>query len=293
VGEVGCLSRSTFSEDSRGCPRAAFRKKYKPLREAPDLSRSAATRLRLMIVGFCGAGSMAAAMARGLAGEVDGMLFTDSGSGRAGALADQLDGEAVASNRELCERADVVVLAVKPAKLEEVGGELGGAKAVISLLGATSLEKVEAVLPEAEVARVMPNLAVEVRRGVLCVAGELSSEVRGMLELLGHVVELPDSAFDAATAVMGCAPAYLALAVEAIAEAGVEEGLDPGLARELVVETTAGTAELLRLRHPADLREAVASPGGSTEAGLDALVREGGREAFAAAVRASLERMRG
>jgi pyrroline-5-carboxylate reductase len=92
--------------------------------------------------------------------------------------------------------------------------------------------------------------------------------------------------------VMGCAPAYLALAVEALADAGAADGLDPELARELVVETTGGTAELLRLRHPADVRRAVASPGGSTEAGLEALDREGARQAFEAAVRASLERMR-
>ncbi len=116
--------------------------------------------------------------------------------------------------------------------------------------------------------------------------------MREKLALLGHVVELPDEDFDAATAVMGCAPAYLALAVEAIADAGAEDGLDPELARELVVETTAGTAELLRVRHPADVRKAVASPGGSTEAGLEALDREGARGAFEAAVRASLERMR-
>jgi pyrroline-5-carboxylate reductase len=114
-----------------------------------------------------------------------------------------------------------------------------------------------------------------------------------LLEKLGHVVELPDAQFDAATAVMGCAPAYLALAVEAIADAGAADGLDEGLARELVVETAVGTAELLRVHHPADVRKAVASPGGSTEAGLEALDREGAREAFAAAVRASLERMRG
>ena len=71
-----------------------------------------------------------------------------------------------------------------------------------------------------------------------------------MLEALGQVVELPDEEFDAATAVMGCAPAYLALAVEAIAGAGAAAGLDEELARELVVETTAGTAELLRGGHP-------------------------------------------
>jgi pyrroline-5-carboxylate reductase len=111
--------------------------------------------------------------------------------------------------------------------------------------------------------------------------------------VLGQVIELADADFDAATAVMGCAPAYLALAIEAIADAGVEAGLDAGLARELVTDTAAGTAELLRHHLPADVRKAVASPGGSTEAGLEALQREGAREAFQAAVRASLERMRG
>lgn len=246
-----------------------------------------------MIVGFVGSGNMAAAMARGLRGAVEGMLFTDSGSGRAAELAAELGGEAVASNLELAERADVVVLAVKPAKLGEAAAELGGAKEVVSLLGATSLEAVRAAFPDAEVVRVMPNVGVEVRRGVLCMAGEPDAELRAALEGLGRVVELPDSQFDAATAVMGCAPAYLALAVEAIADAGAADGLAPELARELVVETAAGTAELLREHEPAALRRAVASPGGSTEAGLEALDREGAREAFEAAVRASLERMRG
>ncbi|HYJ21020.1 MAG TPA: pyrroline-5-carboxylate reductase dimerization domain-containing protein [Solirubrobacterales bacterium] len=245
-----------------------------------------------MVIGFCGSGSMAAAMARGWAGKVDEMLFSDSGSGRAQALAQELGGEAVA-NAELGERADLVVLAVKPAMLSEAAAELTGAKVVISLLGATSLETIAAAFPAAETHRVMPNVAVEVRHGVLCLSGPPSPRVREKLELLGHVVELADEDFDAATAVMGCSPAYLALAVEAIAAAGVEDGLDPELARELVVETAAGTAELLRIRHPADVRKAVASPGGSTEAGLEALDREGAGAAFAAAVQASLERMRG
>lgn len=237
---------------------------------------------------------MAAAMARGLAGTRSrSMLFSDSGSGRAAELAEELGGEAVASNRDLAERADAVVLAVKPARLDEVAAELSEAKVVVSLLGATSLARLEGAFPNADVVRAMPNVGVEVRRGVLCVTGSAHAGVRAMLQELGHVVELPDAQFDAATAVMGCAPAYVALAVEAIADAGTAEGLDAELARELVVETTAGTAELLRVRHPADVRRAVASPGGSTEAGLDALDREGARAAFEAAVRASLERMRG
>jgi len=246
-----------------------------------------------MVIGFCGSGNMAAAMARGLADPSRSLLFTDSGSGRAAQLATELGGEAVASNGELAERADVIVLAVKPARLEEAAAELAAASVIVSLLGATSLEHLEAAFPDADVVRVMPNVGVEVGKGVLCVTGSAHAGARALLQELGHVVELPDSQFDAATAVMGCAPAYVALAVEAIADAGAADGLDPDLARDLVVETTAGTAELLKSHSPAEVRKAVASPGGSTEAGLEALDREGAREAFEAAVRASLERMRG
>ena len=245
-----------------------------------------------MIVGFCGSGNMAAAMARGWSGALEGMLFSDSGSGRARALADELGGEAVA-NAELTERSDVLVLAVKPNKLDEVAPELGAASRIVSVLAATPLARLRAAMPQAEVLRVMPNVGVEVRRGVLCVAGAADEQVREALGLLGHVVEIGDEDFDQATAIMGCAPASLALAVEALADAGAAAGLDRELAGELVVETTAGTAELLRVRHPADVRAAVTSPGGSTEAGLEALDRGGARAAFEAAVDASLERMRG
>jgi pyrroline-5-carboxylate reductase len=221
------------------------------------------------------------------------MLFSDSGSGRAQALAGAVRGE-VASNGEIARQADLVVLAVKPNRLEEVAPELGEAREVVSVLAAMPLERLRAALPDAEqLLRVMPNVGVEVRQGVLCVAGSASPRTREKLELLGHVVDLRQEEFDAATAVMGCSPAYLALAVEAIADAGAADGLDPELACELVVETAVGTAELLRRHAPGAVRKAVASPGGSTEKGLEALEAEGAREAFAAAVRASLERMRG
>jgi pyrroline-5-carboxylate reductase len=245
-----------------------------------------------MIVGFCGSGNMAAAMARGWEGEFAGMLFSDSGSGRARALAEELGGEAV-GNAELAERSDLLILAVKPNKLDAVAPEIAVAGAVVSVLAATPLARLNAALPGAEVLRVMPNVGVEVRRGVLCIAGSANAETLAALALLGHVVEIGEKDFDEATAIMGCAPAYLALAVEALADAGAAAGLDRELAGELVVETTAGTAELLRVRHPADVRKAVTSPGGSTEAGLEALDREGAKAAFEAAVLASLERMRG
>jgi pyrroline-5-carboxylate reductase len=245
-----------------------------------------------MIVGFCGSGNMAAAIARGWAGRWDGMLFFDLDAGKARGLAEEVGGEAVGSNGELAERADVVVLAVKPAALDRAAAELAGVGAVVSILGATSLERVTAAFPEARVGRIMPNVAVEVGAGVLCVAGEFDSRVREKLDELGSVVELPDERFDLATALMGCSPAYFALVAEALAAAGVDAGLDAELAERLVVGAAAGTGALMRVRPPADVRVAVTSPGGSTEAGLEALEREGARATFAAAVRASLERMR-
>src|SRR5207247_3844526 len=96
------------------------------------------------------------------------------------------------------------------------------------------------------------------RRGVLCLAvaqgvpDEVGREVRELLELLGRVVELDDALFDAATAVMGCSPAYLALAMEEIADAGSDEGLEPQLARSFVVDAAIGTAGLRRRPAPGE-----------------------------------------
>jgi pyrroline-5-carboxylate reductase len=246
-----------------------------------------------MIFGFVGSGNMAAAIARGLAGEVDGMLFSDSGSGRAAALAEELGGE-VLSNQGIAARADAIVLAVKPKALDSVAPSLQEAREIVSVLAATPLTRLREAFPQAKILRTMPNVGVEVRQGVICVAGdELAPPVRAALGTIAHLVEIEEKDFDAATAVMGCAPAYLALAVEAIADAGAADGLDPDLARDLVVETAAGTAELLRHHTAADVQRAVASPGGSTEAGLEELDRQDARGAFAGAVDASLRRMRG
>jgi pyrroline-5-carboxylate reductase len=254
-----------------------------------------------MRVGFAGAGNIAAAMARGWAagdGGPDEMLFTDGGSGAARRLAEEVGGEAVADNRALAERADLVVLAVKPAELDAVAKEMGsGAKSVVSLLAATPLERMAEAFPDARVVRVMPNVAVEARRGVLCLAAgadaeEFVAEVVELLSPLGEVVRIEDRGMDAATAAMSCSPAYLALVAEALIESAVHEGLDARLASELVTETLAGTAELLREQDPLSIRRAVASPGGSTAAGLAALERGGVRASIADAVHASVARMR-
>ena len=256
-----------------------------------------------MIIGFAGAGNMAAAMARGWAGADDGpeqMLFTDAGSGRAAGLAEATGGEVVGSLAELGLRSDAVVLAMKPGALATAADQLGGtADAVISVLGATPVSRLRELFGDVPLLRTMPTVAVEIGRGVICHApirqedGAVGAQLLDLVSLLGHLIEVDDAQMDEATAVMGCTPAYLAVVVQAIAEEGAAEGLEPELAYDLVVESFAGTVELLRRYDPIHVRRAVASRGGSTEAGLEALADHGVADGLKAAVRASLRRMRG
>jgi len=255
-----------------------------------------------MIVGFIGSGNMAAAMARGWASSArqapTQMLFTDSGSGRATALAAEVDGKAVESNEALVKGSDFVILAMKPKGLSEVAGSIPAPRSVMSLLGGTPLAGLAGHFPDSTVLRLMPNLAVETGRGVVAVARPADSDEQivadaiSLLGSLGEVVELEDGLMDAATAVMGCSPAYFAVVADALAKVGVEDGLDPEASLTMVAETLAGTAELLKRRTPFEIETAVASPGGSTEAGLEALAAGGGATAFEAAALASLRRMR-
>jgi pyrroline-5-carboxylate reductase len=245
-----------------------------------------------MQVGFIGSGNMASALARGWG---DPVLCTDSGSGRAAALAAELGGEALASNRELAERADVVILAHKPAQLAEVAAEVAGtAKAVVSILARTAQADVRAAYPGTPVFRVEPNTPSEVGRGVLAFAepdepaGEaLHAELFELFGRIGTVVEVPERLMVVAGASSGVAPAYWALLVEAWVDAAVRRGMPAAMAATLVTEGMAGTAELLRTRYEGDtlaLRRAVASPGGTTARGLAALERGGVRAALAAAM---------
>jgi len=245
---------------------------------------------------------MAGAMARGWAAGEDGpgaMLFRDVDTERAAALAVSVGGETRSSLGELATDSDVVVLAVKPAALDDVASELGGAApALVSVLAATPVSRVAEAFPGVPVMRVMPNQPVEVRRGVLCypppasMSDELSERLLAVLGVLGTLVPIDEQRIDAAMAVMSSSPAYVALVAEALARAGEREGLDAEIASELVVDTLAGTAELLRKRDPAAVRSAVASPGGATEKGLEALEEHALEAAIGHAVRASLERFR-
>jgi pyrroline-5-carboxylate reductase len=243
-----------------------------------------------MVIGLIGAGNMGSALARGLG---EPLLVADADRARAESLALALEGEAVGSNAELAERADVVFLAHKPAGLDEVAAELDGrARAVASILGGTPLAALERAYPGVPVYRLMPNLPVELRRGVVCYAGGEHAaegperELLGMIGRLGTVIELDERLMEAATALMGCGPAFFALVVEALADAGVRHGLSPERAAVMATETMAGTAAALSGREleAAELRRRVTSPGGSTARGLAALERGGVRGAFADAV---------
>jgi pyrroline-5-carboxylate reductase len=251
-----------------------------------------------MRIGMIGAGNMASALARGLGEPV---LVSDAVLLKASALAEAVGGEAFASNAEVAERSDVLVLCHKPAQLEEVAREAAGhARAVASMLAGTRIAELEAAYPGVPVYRFIPNIPVEVRRGVLCYApGTRASEgpERELLELFGRagaVIELDEPLIEPAMAIMSCGPAFLALVVESLAEAGVRHGLAWGDAARMAVETMAGTAAYLEAheRDAAHLRARVATPGGVTEKGLITLEERGLRDVCRAAVDTVVEATR-
>ena len=245
------------------------------------------------MIGLIGSGHMARALVRGWGEPV---LCTDLIPERAQALAEEVGGEAVATSAELAQRADVVVLCHKPAGLDAVAHDVAGnAKGVVSILGATPLERVKAAYPGIPVVRMLPSTPVEVGKGVCCHARDPDADPvfeAGVLELFGRVgpvVTVDESLIDAAMGLMSCAPAYYALVAEAQIDAGVRRGIPADVATELVVGTMGGTAALLELRDTLTVRREVTSPGGSTARGLDALERRNVRTAFSDALDAVLD----
>jgi pyrroline-5-carboxylate reductase len=243
-----------------------------------------------MKIGLIGAGNMATALARGWGEPV---CVSDVQHARAQALADELGGDAPGSNAYVADRADAVLLCHKPAQLEEVAVEIRDrAKAVISILGGTPVAAVEAAYPGLPVYRFMPNIPAELGQGVFAyspgsrAADGPEADVLDLFGRIGTVVKVSDGLMDAATALMGCGPAFFALVVEALVDAGVRQGLPPDDAARMAVDAMAGTAAVLREHgdDTAGLRKRVTSPGGSTARGLAALERGGLRAAFADAV---------
>ncbi|MBA2346919.1 MAG: pyrroline-5-carboxylate reductase [Solirubrobacterales bacterium] len=243
-----------------------------------------------MLLGLIGSGNMAGALARGWGEPV---LATDSGSGRAAALVAELGGESLGTDvATLGSRADTVLLAHKPYQLASVAEQLSGFSGlVVSVLGGVTLDALRTAYPQASVAAVMPNTAVEVRRGVSLVAegSDEPERVNQLFGRVGSVMTLPETALGAGTGISGVGPAYVALFAEAWIDAGVRAGLKPEQASALVLDTVNGAAELIRA-HGGDtlaVRRSVTSPGGTTARGLRALTDAGLPAALHAAMDAT------
>src|SRR5271155_1728912 len=253
-----------------------------------------------MQIGLSGCGNMARAFARGWGRP---LVCADPLAARASALAAEVGGEALATNAQVAEQADLVVLCHKPAQLQDVAREVAPhATAVASILAAVPLHALRAAYPARPVYRFIPSLPVEVRQGAVVQAAEahdaddsgrdaaLDAAVGELFAELGTLVVLPDGLLDVAMGLMSCAPAYVALVAEAQVDAGVRRGIPAAQGAELVIQTLAGTAELLRRRgnDTVAVRREVASPGGSTARGLAALERGGLRAAFSDAMDAAV-----
>ncbi len=248
-----------------------------------------------MQIGLIGCGNMARALARGWGRP---LLCADPIAERARSVAAEVGGEALASNAEVAARADLLILCHKPAQLAAVAGEVGpGATPIASILAATPLAALREAYPGRPVYRFIPSLPVEARQGAVVQAAApeqdatLDATVRDLFAELGTLVVLDDALVDVAMGLMSCAPAYVALVAEAQVDAGVRRGIPAAQGAELVVQTLAGTAELLRRRgyDTVAVRREVCSPGGLTARGVDALERAGLRAAFSDALDAVLE----
>jgi pyrroline-5-carboxylate reductase len=206
------------------------------------------------------------------------------------------------SSAEQALPADVALIAVKPqvaeAVLSGLSEGLSGAL-VVSIVAGFTCAHLESLLPVGTaVVRVMPNTPAMVGEGMAAVSGgnEATDEevdlVRALFATVGQAVVIAEKYQNAATAISGSGPAYFALVVDALARAGVGQGLPRDVAQMLAIQTMRGTAALLDAsgQHPEALIDGVASPGGTTIAALERLEAGGLRAAFAEAVAANVKR---
>jgi len=210
---------------------------------------------------------------------------------------------AVASNLEAAEGTDVLLLAVKPwivpVVLDEISPTLDSTRLVISIAAGVTLAQMEARLPEkVPVIRVMPNTPIQVGAGAAAFcrgahATEAHAEVaRAVFSAGGRCVEVTEPQLDAVTGLSGSGPAYVCVIIEALADGGVRMGLPRDVALTLAAQTVLGTAKLVLETgdHPAVWKDRVATPGGTTIAGLAALEEAAVRSGLIKAVEAATRR---
>jgi pyrroline-5-carboxylate reductase len=227
---------------------------------------------------------MAGAMVRGIlktGGWKPGdIVCTSAPDGTAEALAKDTGVSVTHDWTDLVSGAGWIVLACKPQQLAQLPAELAGlckGKRVLSILAGTTLERLQAVFPEAaNIVRCMPNTPGMIGAGITAysslkpLSGDEESDVRNMLEALGETVPMEESLLDAVTGVSGSGPAYVFEFVAALRDGGIAAGLDPETAYRLALKTVQGAAALLEAvpETPETHRNWVSSPGGTTLAGL-------------------------
>jgi pyrroline-5-carboxylate reductase len=261
-----------------------------------------------MSLGFIGSGKMASALVGGIvqsgACPAAEIAVSDYLPEVAEKLAAQTGVRALGSNYEVANTSQTLVLCVKPADaisaLETLGAALEG-KLLISIVAGLSIASLQgAAHAGCRIIRVMPNTPALVHKGAAAYAlgstakPEDAELCEKLFRSVGQIHQVSEKLLDAVTGLSGSGPAYTYLAIEALADGGVLMGLPRPLALQLAAQTMAGAAEMVlqATEHPAALRDAVTSPGGTTAAGLEALEKLGARGAFIAAVRAATERSR-
>lgn len=258
-------------------------------------------------IGLIGAGNIGSAFVRGWlradAGMAGRIIVADASSFMAERLAEETGITAAASNRELVERCDLVIIAVKPgdieAALEESLDLFGMGKILLSVAAGRTTTSLEMLFPVGvPVVRLMPNVAVAVGAGTIVLATgehvdmETEKQVIELLAPLGRIVTLPEKLFAAATAISGSGPGFMALIADGFIDAGIMAGLPAAASRELTASMLDGTARLLTEEglSPTELRHRVTSPAGTTAAGLAQLERDGVRSAIIDAIQVAVNR---
>lgn len=241
-----------------------------------------------MKLGFIGAGEMGGAIIKGLlkSGWAKEDIRASVHSPEFAQRVVQEQGIAVGTdNRQTALWADIVVIAVKPGVVPHVLPEIAsaGKKPVICMALGWTVEKLQAALPGWPVIRIMPNTPLALREGVTLFAfgKQVSAAVRqtaeGIFKRLGKTLELPENLFAAGTAVSGSGPAFVYAFIDALAQAGVGQGLSYNQALELSLQTVVGAAKMVEEEKisPAELAQKVATPGGCTAAGMEVLQTTG------------------
>lgn len=212
---------------------------------------------------------------------------------------------AARDNRQVVSSADAVLVAVKPqqlaAALEPVRDAWRPGMLLISIVAGVSIDRLHSLTrPDVAVARVMPNICCLVRAAASGVAfSHQATDAQrrytlGLLDAVGIAVPVEEHLLDAITGLSGSGPAYVALVIEALADGGVAAGLPRNQALALAAQTVMGAGKyvLERSEHPSQLKDRVASPSGTTIAGLKALEAGGLRAALIEAVVRATERSR-